>query len=203
MDKSIFLYGAGCNTDTILNFITKGEFENDGKINKVEPHDWGLTVFFHHFIDDIDFGFDNKNIKEVIQYRINSEKSKVTEKLKELNKVEYNIANAILSGKINKEVQKIVDHIIEDKKEYIEDLSCKDICKDVETKVFILHGANDNMIPFTESIQLNQLLPNSELLISFLFEHKGISNRRSIFFKLKELIKLVRFLFRFYKFNES
>ena len=201
--KSMFLYGAGCNTETILNFITKGEFESNGKVHQVDPHDWGLTVFFHHFIDDIDFGFDNSNIKQVLQYRVNNEKIKAHKKLEELNKVEYNIANAIISGKINDEVQKIVDVIIKDKKDYIEDLSCKHICKDVSSKVFILHGANDNMIPFTESVQLNQLLPNSELLISFLFEHKGISSKRSIFFKLKELIRLVQFLFRFHKFNAS
>ena len=201
--KSIFLYGAGCDAETILNFITKGEFENNGKINKVEPHAWGLTVFFHHFIDDIDFGFDSRNIKQVIQHRINNEKLKAQEKLKELNNLEYNIANSIISGKINQEVQEIVNHIMKNKKEYIKELSCKHICKDVLSKVFILHGANDNMIPFTESVQLNQLLPNSELLISFLFEHKGISSKRSIFFKLKELIRLVQFLFRFHKFNAN
>ena len=201
--KSIFLYGAGCNAKTILSFITNGEFENNGKVSKIAPHDWGLTVFFHHFIDDIDFGFDNSNIKQVLQYRVNNEKTKAHKKLEELNEVEYNIANAIISGEINDEVQKIVDIIIKDKKDYIEDLSCQHICKDVSSKVFILHGANDNMIPFTESVQLNQLLPNSELLISFLFEHKGISSKRSIFFKLKELVRLVQFLFRFHKFNAS
>jgi len=80
--KSIFLYGAGCNTDTILNFITKGEFEHNGKVNKIEPHDWGLTVFFHHFMEDIDFGFDKKNIKEVIQLRINNKKAEAEERMK-------------------------------------------------------------------------------------------------------------------------
>ena len=154
-------------------------------------------------MNDINFGFDKKNIKKVIQYRINNEKSKALEKLKELNKEEYNIANAIISGKINNEVQKIVDDIIENKKEYIKDLSCKHICKDVSAKVFVLHGANDNMIPFTESVQLNQSLPNSNLLVSYIFEHKGVSSKRNIFFKLKEILKLIQFFSKFNRYNAN
>ena len=82
-------------------------------------------------------------------------------------------------------------------------MSCKKICTDVKTKAFILHGANDNMIPYTESIQLDALLPNSELLISYLFEHKGIASKRNILFKIKELLRLIQFLAKFYRYNES
>ena len=201
--KSIFLYGAGCNADTILKFITKGEFDNNGKLAKVMPHDWGLTVFFHHFIDEIDFGFDSKNIKEVIQYRINNNKEKAKERLEKLEANEYKIANSIITGRIIPEVQEMVDKLIIIKSDYIEQLSCKPICHLVKPKVFIFHGANDNMVPFTESIQLNQLIPHSSLLISYIFEHKGISTKRSIFFKLREILKLIHFFSRFDRHNAS
>ncbi len=199
--KSIYLYGSGCNTDTILRFITKGEFEVGGEIRKITPHDWGLTVFFHHFMDEIDFGFDKKQIKEVIQLRVSGQKEKSNDKIKLLNNKELNIINAIMKGDINSEVQKIVDQILKNKAKYIDDLSCKKACKDIATKVFILHGANDNMIPYTESIQLDELLPDSELLISYLFEHKGISSKRNIFFKIKEILRLVQFLAKFQRYN--
>ena len=201
--KSIFLYGSGCNAETILKFITKGEFSNNGKLIKVTPHDWGLTVFFHHFINDIDFGFNRKNIKEVIQLRINNNKEKAYEKLKELDSNQYKIANSIITGKIIPEVQIMVDKLISLKSDYIQELSCKPICHQVQPKVFIFHGANDNMIPFTESVQLNKLIYNSDLLISYIFEHKGIATKRSIFFKLKEVIKMIRFFSRFDKHNAS
>ena len=201
--KSIFLYGAGCNAETILKFITKGEFDNNGKLIKVIPHDWGLTVFFHHFINDVDFGFNRKNIKEVIQLRINNNKEKAHQRLKELDSNEYKIANSIITGKIIPEVQIMVDKLIHLKSDYIQELSCKPICHQVKPKVFIFHGANDNMIPFTESVQLNKLISNSDLLISYIFEHKGIATKRSIFFKLKEVIKMIRFFSRFDKHNAS
>ena len=34
--KSAYLYGSGCNADTILKFITNGEFEINGKIEKIK-----------------------------------------------------------------------------------------------------------------------------------------------------------------------
>ena len=201
--KSIYLYGAGCNAETILKFITKGEFEVDGKINKIKPHDWGLTVFFHHFMKDIDFGFDKKNIEEVINLRIDDEKIKAKEKIKQLSSQEFDIANPIITGEINDKVQLIVNDVLKVKRDYIENLSCKSICQDITSKVFILHGANDSMIPFTEAVQLNALIPSSELLVSYLFEHKGISGNRGLLFKLKELLRLVNFLSKFYRYNEN
>ena len=95
------------------------------------------------------------------------------------------------------------ENILEEKKDYIENLSCKNICKHIKSKVFILHGANDSMIPFTEAIQLNTLISNSELLVSYLFEHKGISGNRSLLFKSREFFKLINFLSKFYRYNEN
>jgi hypothetical protein len=154
-------------------------------------------------MDEIDFGFDKNRIKDVIQLRVNGQKEKSNQQIKLLNNKERNIVEAITTGNINSEVQRIVNQILKNKSEYIKDLSCKEACKNVRIKVFILHGANDNMIPYTESIQLDELLPNSELLISYLFEHKGISSKRNIFFKINEVVRLIKFLAKFQRYNES
>ena len=201
--KSILLYGAGCNADTILKFITKGEFKYNGELSRIEPHVWGLTVFFHHFIDDIDFGFDKNNIKRIIQLRINNEKEESHKQLKLLNNPEYKIADSIISGKIIPEVQLLVDQLMIEKSAYITDLSCKPICNQIALKTFIFHGANDNMIPFTESVQLNKLIPDSSLLVSYLFGHKGLSGRSNILFKVKEAFRMLKFFYQFDKHNAS
>ncbi len=201
--KSLFLYGAGCNVDTVLRFLTRGEFLNDGKIIKMKPHDWGLTVFFHHFIDDVDFGFDKSNVKKVIHLRIQNKKEEANKKLNLLKGKEFDIANSIISGNITKEVLDLVDKTINKKKNYINELSSKHICHKIKSKTFIFHGANDNMVPFSESIQMNRLIPKSQVLISYLFEHKGISSKSGTLFKVKEFIRLLRFFNNFDKFNES
>ena len=70
-------------------------------------------------------------------------------------------------------------------------------------KIFIMHGANDSMVPYTESIKLSQHLPNNQLLISHLYEHKEISTNSNIFTKIKEIIKLERFFAEFFKYNAN
>ena len=72
----------------------------------------------------------------------------------------------------------------------------------INVKTFIIHGANDSMVPFTESTLLNQNIKNSELLISFLYEHREISTDRGILFKIKEVFKMINFFSYFFRFNK-
>ena len=67
---------------------------------------------------------------------------------------------------------------------------------------FIIHGANDSMVPFTESNLLDKQLQNSELLISFVFEHREISTNRGFVFKIKELLKMINFFARYFRYNK-
>ena len=63
----------------------------------------------------------------------------------------------------------------------------------------IIHGKNDSLSPFTESIKLDNKLQNSNLLITELFEHREISSKISIFTKFKEIFKIGNFLSNYYK----
>jgi len=72
-----------------------------------------------------------------------------------------------------------------------------------KTKVFIFHGANDSMVPFNESILLNENINNSELLLSFIYEHKEIAENQNFFLKSKELLKMIYFFKNFFYFNEN
>ena len=54
------------------------------------------------------------------------------------------------------------------------------------------------MVPFTESIKLAENLPNSELLISYIYEHKEISTNKGSLFRLKELLKMATFFSKLY-----
>ena len=51
-------------------------------------------------------------------------------------------------------------------KKALKELSPKYWCHEIQQKVFIFHGANDSTVPFTESIQLAEYIPDSDLLIS-------------------------------------
>ena len=95
----------------------------------------------------------------------------------------------------------MVKEIIEVNKELLSFLSPDLFANKVTDKVFIMHGANDSMVPFTESILLDKQLPNSEMLISFVYEHREISTNRGFLFKIKELFKLINFFAKYFNYN--
>jgi len=88
--------------------------------------------------------------------------------------------------------------IIKNEQGSLKSLSPKYWAKDFQGKIFILHGSNDSMIPFTESIQLKEDLPNSELFISYLYKHSEFSTNEGFFFNFMEIIKLIQFYANFF-----
>ena len=91
----------------------------------------------------------------------------------------------------------------EKNQELFKSLSPKCWNKEINTKVFIFHGANDSMVPYTESLQLANSIPNVELLISYIYEHKEISTNRGKLFKLVELLRMVNFFSSFFYHHEN
>ena len=87
-------------------------------------------------------------------------------------------------------------------KELLEYLSPNKWASDIQNKTFIIHGANDSMVPFTESILLAQSISKSNLLISFLYEHREISTDRGILFKIKEIFRMINFFANYFRYNK-
>ena len=91
--------------------------------------------------------------------------------------------------------------MIKENHELLSYLSPNNWISSIQSKVFIMHGANDSMVPFTESTFLHDNLLDSTLLISFLYEHREISTNRGILFKLKEFVKLINFNAQYIRYN--
>ena len=115
-----------------------------------------------------------------------------------LNHNQKNIFYSIIKGNPSLEVKELAQAIINNEQESFKSLSPKYWAKNFQKKVFILHGSNDSMVPFTESIQLAEDLPNSELFISYLYEHSEFSTKGGFFFNFMEIIKLIKFFANFF-----
>ena len=199
--KSILSYGTYFSINTALNFFLTGMIEYNNKNYKITPHEWGPIVIFYNFFDTIDIQYDKIKIKDILKHRIKDEHDIVKEKIKTLNNDEQKLINNILNGNLTDEMKDIIHMMIKKNKDLLNYLSPENWIQSVQGKVFIMHGANDSMVPFTESTFLDQNLNNSTLLISFLYEHREISTNRNIFFKLKEFIKLINFNAKYIRYN--
>jgi len=185
-----------------LNFLLEGKIYYKNKTYNITPHEWGMIVLFYNFIDTIDIDYDVKAIKNILKCRIEDKDDDVEKLLKQLPDKDQSLVNKILKGNINEEIKKFANEIIDINNELLNYLSPENWAHNINDKVFVFHGANDSMVPFTESNLLAKKLKNSELLISFVFEHREISTNRGLIFKIKELLKMINFFAHYFRFNK-
>ena len=105
---------------------------------------------------------------------------------------------SIINSNPTDEIIELSNEIIKNETDALTMLSPKYWCHEISNKVFIFHGANDSMVPYTESKKLAEHLPDSELLISYIYEHKEIATNKGIAFKLKELHRMAAFFSKLY-----
>ena len=200
--KSILSYGTYYSISTALDFFMTGVIKYNNMTYQITPHEWGPIVLFYNFIDTIETTYDKIKLKEILKYRIKDQHEQVKKEIEQLDESkEKQLLENILAGNLTEEMKELVQMMIEKNNDLLSYLSPENWIQKIQDKVFIMHGANDSMVPFTESIYLDQHLNNSTLLISFLYEHREISTDRGLLFKLKEFIKLIRFNAQYIRYN--
>ena len=200
--KSILSYGTYYSISTALDFFMTGVIKYNNMTYQITPHEWGPIVLFYNFIDTIETTYDKIKLKEILKYRIKDQHEQVKKEIEKLDESkEKQLLENILAGNLTEEMKELVQMMIEKNNDLLSYLSPENWIQKIQDKVFIMHGANDSMVPFTESIYLDQHLNNSTLLISFLYEHREISTDRGLLFKLKEFIKLIRFNAQYIRYN--
>jgi len=201
--KMLMTYGTYADAKSTLDFLLTGQIFNQGTHYKITPHEWGLIVIVKNFLMNLDLDWDTTGVLEVLKLQIEGENNDRDKILSKLPKFQKDIANSIIKGKAIKEVKLLCNAIMENESTALYELSPKYWCHKINQKVFIFHGANDSMIPFTESMILNENLPNSDLLISYIYEHNEISTKRGTLYKLNEFIRMLHFFSKFYYYNEN
>lgn len=199
----LMTHGTYADAGSTLHFLLTGEISHQGIQYKITPHEWGLIIFFHNFLKNLELDWDTTGIQEVINFHIQEKFDDRDKVISKLPRFQQNIANSVLSGKRTEEAMELCQVMMENEIETFQALSPKYWCYKIKKKVFIFHGANDSMIPFTESTDLAASIPDSELLISYIYEHKEISTNKSTFFKLKESIRMSHFFSKFYYHHEN
>ena len=200
--RSILSYGTYFSIETALDFFLSGKITYKNKSYKITPHEWGTIVIFYNFFKTIKTNHNHQSITQLLKHRIRDEDDNVDKIMKTLSEADKTLIKKVLNGKIDNEIKELIEKMIDENRDLLEYLSPKKWSKNINIKTFIIHGANDSMVPFTESTLLSDNIQNSQLLISFLYEHREMSSDRGIFFKIKEVIKMINFFAYYFKFNK-
>jgi len=205
--KSIMTFGTYSDIYSTLKFLCDGKIELENNSYRIKPHSWGLTVLFHNFLDKFNFkeieNYKNE-IKQIINHQIQDNHDDVEKLINKLpQKSAQKFIKNILTCNIDDSIQKEILRVINEEKEFIKIMSPIYWEKVVGPKTFIMHGSNDSMVPFTESINLSKKIKGSSLFISYMYEHKEISTNKGWIFKFKEFYKMYNFFRKYLKYNDS
>lgn len=198
---SILTYGTYYDVRKSMDFLIHGTINIKGKDIAIQPHEWGLVVFMHNFLASVDVGFNSYHLQKILALRVQDKN--VDKQLLNLSEKDRQLMNDILTSTISDEVARIIDIIFKEKMNILDSISPKNWCKNINTKIYVMHGANDNMVPYTQSVDLANHLPNSELFISYLYEHNEIAPKRSFIYKIKELLRIVSYMRGYIKYHEN
>ena len=203
LPKSIITYGTYYNFKAVLDFFSTGKILIKDEEKIITPHPWGLIVMFYNYFSTIDINLNIEKINKILSYQIKEKEDQIEKNLQELPQKEKDICTKILKCKVDEELMNYIQLMREKNQVIFNSLSPKSWAEKIKTKTFIFHGANDSMVPYTESIKLSKSISNSELLISYLYEHKEVAEDKNIFIKIVELSKIVKFFYRFILYNEN
>ena len=121
--------------------------------------------------------------------------------MKDLSGDERSLLSDIFNSSQTPQIRKLTKLMKNRYKKDMVLISPAEICNKINFHVFLMHGANDSMIPYTESIKLNKKIETSSLFLSGIYEHGELSGGNSIIQKLIEFYRMSSFFTKFMDFN--
>ena len=195
---AIMTYGSFCNLESTYDFLLTGKMMTPEGEEYLEPHEWGKIVVFLNYLSRIDAGYATEAIQRVLRrYEVDDEAGAKRE-LETLTGKERALCEAIIRSESTPELERLLDLIREVAADDIISLSPTSWGHRVKTKVFVMHGVSDAMVPYTEALALHKTLPDTEIFLSGLARHSTMntgSNRGLD--GLQEIAGMAEFLGRF------
>ena len=195
---SVISYGSFFDFKDTIKFTMTGECSIDQKRYKMKPDHWGRIVFLYNFLDYYQYPGDTKKIKLYLNDMVLNEGNLSSEIISKFNHQDKLFIEKFFSNDTSF-LLKISDEIIKNIKDKLNLISPKNIKGNIEFPVGLIHGINDNMIPFTETKKFERFLNEKKIdvntFISSLHGHSTIKNdTQNFYLKLKELNKMRKFI---------
>ena len=199
----VISYGSYFDFTDTIKFIMTGQCSIDNKKYKIKPDHWGRIVFLYNYLDYYKYSGDNKKIKLFLKDRVLNDGSLSSEIISKFNYQDKLFIEKFFSDDTNF-LLKISDEIIKNIKNKLDLISPKNIKGNIDFPIGLIHGLNDNMIPFTETKKFDRFLNKKNIkvntLISPLHGHATIKNdKQNFYLKLIELNKMRKFINSIFK----
>lgn len=183
--KAVLVYGTHCDLRRALDHYFLPE-------PRELTSEWPLIVFFHNFLHRIDTGYNTDGLENFLIRRVRDDEA--LDYLTTLEGPEGDLARSLAQGEITDEIRRLTPMILDSCNAELEFFSPSNWADGIDNRIHVLHGSQDVMVHWTQSVELSQILPHNRLLITHLFEHREMVRTGTGLRRLKELFRLILFV---------
>ena len=158
----ILSIGGYYDVEHVITFFTTGYFQNDNGWQYLEPNEYGKWVFVFSNVERLSNPADREIFFKIAKRKLNKPNSSIDD----LDKNLTDEANSILTLLQNQN-HKHTSSLITEMPSAIRDdlvelnLSNKNLTK-LKARLILLHGTDDDIIPYTESIALSRAVKEGQ-----------------------------------------
>ncbi|MDP6578369.1 MAG: hypothetical protein QF771_04340 [Candidatus Marinimicrobia bacterium] len=174
---SVISYGSYFDFKEALQFAITGRC-SDGKNEYVfEPHNWGRIVFFHNYLEYLDNPCNPENIRAYLLDQVANDGENGDELYAAFPEEDRILIDKIVSDQ-SKEAVEMVQQVMDKIENILLPLSPIQFLDEIDFPLYLMHGASDTMIPFTETVRFGRALEERgkevHTFISTLYAHSEI-----------------------------
>jgi dienelactone hydrolase len=153
-----FLLGAHCDLTSVVRYATTGMFRVEDEWVYLEPRATGKWAFLLNSIDLIEDEGDRELLSTIAERKFDDEDADVSDLALGLGD-EGRGAYELMVNTDPERTSGLVAEMSERVREYFAELSPNGQLRDVRAHMILVHGRDDHLIPYTETLALAEQLP--------------------------------------------
>ncbi|MBH30982.1 MAG: hypothetical protein CMG71_03205 [Candidatus Marinimicrobia bacterium] len=195
---AVLSYGSFFNFRDGLNFSMTGVCSDGEKEYHIEPHDWGRIAFFHNYLEYLDEPHNPEKVRQYLLDKVANDGQNGDALYESFSEEDRILIDKIVADQ-SQEAVAMAEKVLKKIEPLVERLSPSNFLDEIDFPIYLMHGANDNMIPFTETVRFTKALTESgrevKSFVSYLYSHSETKGHdRGLFGFLLELWRIGRFL---------
>jgi hypothetical protein len=159
-----FVLGVGgyCDLRVAIRFLTTGYFEDEGAPRYLRPSDYGRLVFARTAVDYLSRAADRSALDAMVEAKLEDAEADVSGLAERLS-AEGLAVYRLLVNSDARETARLIADLPQPLIDAIQALTLqgKDL-SGLSARLILVHGMNDPLIPYTESLALKRAVPASQ-----------------------------------------
>ncbi len=197
----VISYGSYYDLESTLRFFFTGQAQYKSTRVEIVPHEYTKAVWFWNYIDRLNLPFETDLPKKAIDEFIRRDAG-AAEKICATGTQEQQVFLKHVFTPNDPDSMPYMEEALPHHRAEIESISPRYFVKDLKNPIFIVHGSQDNMVPYTENLALTAALAeyNKQFYSHLirLFGHVE-ANKSSLWGLIKEIKDLIKLLVRMVK----